>query len=75
MEELEAGTFNTQLVIPFVDLEMHNLDCDVCPTLEDLIVDSALELRAAILDGELNPVGVAHQFRGLDFKLMAMEII
>jgi len=75
MRELQAGTYNTQVTVPLIDLEEHNLDCDVCPTLDDLLYETAVDLRNDIKDGYFSPEGIAHRLRGLTMMLMAMEII
>ena len=74
-EPLRRGFFNSQRIVPLVNLEDHNLECDTCPTLGDLLWNRAMRVIAWIDDGNYNPLGIEHKLKGLDMILMAMEMI
>ena len=75
LDPLKRGHFSSQRVIPLIELEEHNLDCDVCPTLDELLYDRAQTLKTQIEDKSFNPVGLEHKMKGIDMILMAMEVI
>ena len=74
-EALKPGYFNSQLSVALIDLEEHNLECDLCPTLGQHLVAQAYRVEANITNRHVNRSGAAHKLRGLDMILMAMELI